>query len=104
MTKEEFKMLVMLYAANIDGKIDENEVDAILSKADVTVFEKVKKQFKKMSDIDVLACINDNKEKYASSQEDKQQLLNDIREVIMADKCYSSIESQLLRVVNNILR
>lgn len=103
MTKEEFKMLVMLYAANIDGKIDENEVDAILSKADVTVFEKMKKQFKKLSDIDVLACINDNKEKYASSQEDKQQLLNDIREVIMADKCYSSIESQLLRVVKNIL-
>ena len=103
-SKEEFEMLVMLYAANIDGQIDKNEVDTMLSKADATVFEKMKKQIKKMRDIDVLACINDNKEKYALSQEDKQHLLNDIREIIMADSRYSSTESQLLRVVKNILR
>lgn len=34
MTKEEFKVLVMLYVANVDGHIHKNEVEQMLEKTD----------------------------------------------------------------------
>lgn len=103
LTKEEFRVLVMLYAANIDGNIHKDEVETMLNKTDAAVFKKMKNQFKKMSDIEVLASINENKEKFASSQEDKQQIIDDIREVIKADERCSSIENHLLRVISSLL-
>lgn len=104
LTKEEFRVLVMLYAANIDGNIHKDEVETMLNKADASVYKKMKKQFKKMSDIEVLASINENKEKFASTQEDKQRVLDDIRDVIAADAHNSAIENHLLRVIGDLLK
>ena len=104
LTKEEFRVLVMLYAANIDGNIHREEVETMLNKADAAVYKKMKKQFKQMSDIEVLASINENKEKFASTQEDKQRVLDDIRDVIAADAHNSAIENHLLRVIGDLLK
>lgn len=104
LTKEEFRVLVMLYAANIDGNIHREEVETMLNKADAAVYKKMKKQFKQMSDIEVLASINENKEKFASTQEDKQRVLDDIRDAIAADAHNSAIENHLLRVIGDLLK
>ena len=61
LSKEEFKAMVMLYAANIDGNILSEEVKVMLEKIDSETVEKAKKLFGKMSDKEVLDSIRENK-------------------------------------------
>lgn len=103
LNKEEFKTLVMLYAANIDGNIHPEEVEVMLEKADVSTFKKVSKLFKKMGDNEVLECIRANKGRFAATAEDREQLLNGFRSVIQADERCTTMEKYLLKAIERIL-
>ena len=50
MNANEFKVMALLYVANIDGNIKAEEVKAIMEKTDNTTFETVNKMFSKMND------------------------------------------------------
>lgn len=104
MTKEEFKVLVMLYAANIDGHIHEDELEVILEKTDKTVLEKMKKQFPKMSDSELLNCLSEYKDSYLSTPEDRRHMLDDIHGVFSVDEHYSTMERHLFRVIDKLLK
>ncbi len=103
LTKNEFKTLVMLYAANIDGKIQPEEVEVMLEKADETSFQKMNKLFKKMGDAEIIDCIRANKEQYISSADDSAQLMDDFRSVIEADEKCSQMETYLFKAIEKIL-
>lgn len=103
LTKEEFKTLVMLYAANIYGNIQPEEVEVMLEKADEPTFKKMSKLFKKMGDVEVIDCIRANKKLFAATKTDKDQLLDDFRSVIDADNICTSMEKYLLKAVDRIL-
>ena len=103
LTKDEFKVLVMLYAANVDGQIQKDELETILEKTNADTFGKMKKQFLKMSDVKLLDCIAENKGHYLSSQEDCRQLLDDIREILHADERLTVMEKHLSRVINKLV-
>lgn len=103
LTKDEFKVLVMLYAASIDSNIHQDEVDEILQRTDATTFEKMKKVFQKMSDTEILSCINDNKAHFCTNEEDNEQLLDDVHAIIAADEHHSVMESHLVRVLKKVL-
>ena len=66
-TQDEFKTLLMLYAANIDGTIHPDEVELILQHVDPAVVSKLKKDFSKMSDTQILDLIHENKSKFITS-------------------------------------
>ena len=104
LTKEEFKIMVMLYASNIDGNVSNDEVDIMLEKSSPETFKSVKKMFNSMNDIEVLECINQNVGKYASSQEEKQQLIDSIHDVIMADSTCTSMENYLFNTLKKLLK
>ena len=103
MTKEEFKVLIMMYAANVDGNIHENEVEQMLQKTDPAIFERMKKTFCKMSDMDVLLCIQENKEKFMVDEVVKQGFLNEMHSIIMADDHCSPMEAHLMRTMKRLL-
>ena len=71
LNKDEFKVLVMLYAANIDGNIQSEEVRVMLKKTDFETVEKVENLFDKMNDAEVLDCIRANKPLYVATQGDR---------------------------------
>ena len=104
MTKEEFKVLVMLYAASIDGNINYDELEVILEKTDKEVFDKTKKKFLKMSDSEMLDCLAEYKNTYLPSQENRQQMLSDMHEIFSVDDHYSIMEHHLFRVIKKILK
>jgi hypothetical protein len=93
----------MLYAANIDSNIHQDEVDEILQKIDDATYEKVRKMFKKMSDTEILSCIQENKVRYFVDATEKQRLLDDVHSIIAADGRHSAIEKHLTRVLKKIL-
>ena len=103
LNKEEFKTLVMLYAANIDGNIKSEEVKVMLQKSDFDTVEKVEKLFGKMSDTEVLDCIRENKTQYAATEADRLDLIHDLCAIIEADEKVSVMEEQMVRGMRRVL-
>ena len=103
LNKDEFKVMVMLYAANIDGNIQSEEVKVMLEKTNFETVEKVEKLFDKMSDMEVLDCIRENKSLYAATEADRLDLIHDLCAVIEADEKVSVMEEQMVRALRRLL-
>lgn len=103
LNKQEFKVLAMLYAANIDGNIQSEEVKVMLEKTDFDTVEKMEKLFAKMSDAEALNCIIENKAEHVATEADRDELLHDIRAIIEADEKLFSMEEHLMRTMRRIL-
>jgi hypothetical protein len=103
LNKDEFKVMVMLYAANIDGNIQSEEVKVMLEKSDFDTVEKVEKLFSKMSDMEVLECIRENKALYAATEADRMDLIANVCAVIEADEVCSVMEEQVVRAMRRVL-
>ena len=103
LNKDEFKVLVMLYAANIDGNIQSEEVKVMLEKTDFDTVENVENLFAKMSDAEVLACIRENKPLYVATQGDRLELIADLCAIIEADENCTVMEEYLVRAMRRLL-
>ena len=103
LNKEEFKTLVMLYAANIDGNIQSEEVKVMLEKSDFDTVEKMEKLFAKMNDAEVLDCIRENKAQYASTEADRLDLVHDLCAIIEADEKTTVMEEMMVRAMRRVL-
>ncbi len=103
LSKQEFKVMVMLYAANIDGNIQSEEVKVMLQKSDFDTVEKMEKLFAKMNDAEVLACIRENKPLYAATEQDRLDLIADLCAVVEADEKCTAMEQQLVRAMRRVL-
>ena len=103
LNKEEFKTLVMLYAANIDGNIKSEEVKVMLEKTGFETVDKMEKLFAKMSDAEALAIIRENKPLYVATEGDRIDLMADLSAIIEADEGCSTIEEYLVRTMHRVL-
>ena len=103
MTKEEFKVLAMLYAANVDGQIHTDEVEAMMERTDKETYARVKKIFGKMGDSEVIDNIRENKARHAATEEERSALLDDIRSIITADEKVATMEGYLYNAVKKLL-
>jgi tellurite resistance protein len=103
LNKEEFKTLVMLYAANIDGNIKSEEVKVMLERCGFDTVEKMEKLFAKMSDAEALAVIRENKPLYVSTEGDRLDLFADLCAIIEADEKCTPIEEQMVRTLRRML-
>ena len=102
--RNKFKTLLLLYAANIDGQVHPDEVKVILKNMDSKNFEKLMMEFGKMSDLEILECIRENKDKYAATPADRLKLLEELRTVIAADDKCTSMEEFLYRNIDKLLK
>lgn len=103
LNKEEFKTLLMLYAANIDGNVQSEEVKIMLQKSDFETVDKMEKLFAKMSDVEVLNFIRENKPLYAATEGDRIEILADLCAIIEADEKCSVMEEQVVRAMRRVL-
>lgn len=103
LNKDEFKVLVMLYAANIDGNIQSEEVRVMLKKTDFDTVEKVEDLFDKMNDAEVLECIRENKPLYVATEGDRIEILADLCAIIEADEKCTMMEEQMVKTMMRLL-
>jgi len=103
LNKEEFKTLVMLYAANIDGNIQSDEVKVMLEKTGFETVDKVEKMFAKMNDAEALAVIRENKPLYVATEGDRIDLIADLCAIIEADEKCTMMEQQMVRTMRRVL-
>ena len=102
MNKEEFKVLVMLYVANVDG-IQSEEIDTILEKTDSATFNKVKKIFAKMNDAEILKYIEENKQSFVATEEERKALLEGCRSIITSDNQSTVMEEFVIKSIEKVL-
>ena len=103
LNKEEFKTLVMLYAANIDGVIQSEEVKVMLEKSGFDTVEKMENVFAKMNDAEALDCICENKAKFAATENDRLDLIHDLCAIIEADEKCTVMEEEMVRALRRLL-
>lgn len=103
LTKEEFKIMAMLYAANIDGNIQSDEVKVMLQKSNFDTVDKVENLFNNMNDMEVLECIRENKALYAATETDRMDLIADLCSIIEADEKCTVMEKQMVRGMRRLL-
>ena len=103
MNKEEFKVLVMLYVANIDGNVKSEEIDTILERTDNVTFNKVKKMFAKMNDAEILKYIEEIKQTFITTEADRTALLNDCRTIISSDDQNTVMEEFIVKSLEKVL-
>jgi len=103
LNKEEFKTLVMLYAANIDGNIKSEEVKVMLERSGFEAVEKTEKLFAKMSDAEALAVIRENKPLHVATEGDRIDLMADLCAIIEADEKCTVMEEQMVRTMRRVL-
>lgn len=103
LNKEEFKTLVMLYAANIDGDIKSEEVKIMLEKSSFDTVDKMEKLFTKMNDAEILNCIRENKAQFASTESDRLDLIHDLCSIIEVDEKCTVMEEQMVKTLRRLL-
>lgn len=103
LSKDEFKVMVMLYAANIDGNIQSEEVKVMLEKTGFETVDKMESMFAKMSDAEVIECIRENKPLYAASESDRLEILADLCAIIEADEKCTVMEEYMVGALRRIL-
>ena len=103
LSKEEFKVMIMLYAANIDGNIQSEEVKVMLEKSGFDAVEKAEKLFDKLNDAEVIECIRENKAVYANSESDRLDLIADLCAIIEADENCTTMENAMVNAMRRLL-
>lgn len=103
LSKDEFKVMVMLYAANIDGNVQSEEVKVMLKKTDFETVDKVESMFDKMNDAEVIECIRENKPLYVTTESDRLEILADLCAIIEADENCTVMEEYMVRSLRRIL-
>lgn len=100
MNKNEFEMLLMLYAAGIDGKMQQDELETILERFDEATFKRVKKMYDDMSDMEIMDCIAKNKGRFTA---ERDEMIGAVHAILNADGRNLEMEKHLMRVLNRML-
>lgn len=101
---EEFHAFVMLYAANADGEINEKEEVYAIAGLKKKKYAEVKKIFEQCDDNQALQIILSYREKYLSTPEDRDRILNDMATIYEADGVFRTIERGVHRLFERLLK
>ncbi len=99
MKEEELMITLLLYVANIDGKINPDEVRVMLERFDAATVAEVRRKFNKLNDVEVLQLVEENKNLVS----DKDQLIADLRTIVQADAKILPMEEYVLGEIERLL-
>lgn len=89
---DEFHAFVMLYAANVDGHITQEETNLITPTLEPEAYKSVYGIFKQLDDSRALDVILSYREKYCATPADRQKILSDMVKIYEANSVFEQIE------------
>ena len=104
LSKDEFLILLMLYAANADAYFLPEEESFIKERAGEESWNKVHQLFSKLSDKETLDIIMAHKGVYCRNEEEKVAALKAVKEVFTSDHRYSQMEHVLMDLLGLLLK
>jgi uncharacterized tellurite resistance protein B-like protein len=99
----EFHAFVMFYAANADGRITSEETALIRAHLTEEQFTAIETAFKSNTDSTVLNHILTYRDRYFSTNTDREKLLADMQAVFNADANFSIMERNVQRIFQRII-
>lgn len=102
-TKEELVAYILLYAAHCNLDIDNYEKNVIISKVDMTTFQKVHDEFDQDNDYQSLQKIISALEDKHYSRVELDVLFEDIKNLFLSDGTYDAMELNLYSYLKKIL-
>ena len=103
-TKEELKIYVLIYCANADLTESKVELDLIKSKIETSDFDKIHEEFNNDNDYQGIQKVQSCLEELEYSEEDKNGLLEEMKELFLSDDKYDILEKNLFKGLSRILR
>lgn len=103
LSREEFELYALLYAANIDLKLSEQEVSLLTAEEEPQVFDRVTRLYKEDSEVERVETIKSFAEQHLKTSEEKEAFLNSLQSVFQADKKFSSLEIASLAILKQII-
>ncbi|HAD14579.1 MAG TPA: hypothetical protein DCF33_19310 [Saprospirales bacterium] len=91
----EFHAFVMLYAANIDGYVTEDEERLIAPTITSDAYAKIKSVFMACDDADALDIIFSYRDKYCCTEADKAKILADMMAIFQSHEKLAQIEQEM---------
>ncbi|RLD32542.1 MAG: hypothetical protein DRI83_10745 [Bacteroidetes bacterium] len=101
--RDELHAFVLLYVANADMEIDSDEIGFIRKHIKKKKLHEVEKVFEKCNDNECLQIILNHKDEYFSTRESKDELMQEIAKLIMADGEKNQMEEAILMGLKRIL-
>lgn len=103
MDYNEYLAFLLLYAADIDQQIKEEEKEIILTVVEQSEYKAIKKRFDKLNDYERIELIQSHKEEFISTEIDKEKILNDLKSIFLADDEYLAIEKAIFMYLKRLL-
>lgn len=102
-TYAEFHAFTMLYAANADGRITQEEEKRIIPTLSAEDFARIKTVFQSCGDNEALDLILLYGKKYCKTQADKDKVLADMMAIYKADASFDQIERGVHQLFERML-
>lgn len=102
-TKREFLAFVLLYAATADYEITPEERENIIQRTGKSEMRKAEENLASLSDYDTIQTIVSYKEAYFRNEEEKDELLEDLRNLFESDHNFEIREQNMMRALQRIL-
>ena len=103
-TKEELKVYILIYCANADFSESKFEVDFIKSKIKTSNFENIHAEYEQDNDYQSIQKIQLSMEEHGYTNDEKDRLFGEIKELFLSDKKYDILEQNLYRGLSHILK
>ena len=99
----EFHAFVMFYAANADSRITAEETALIRPTLTEDQYVAIESAFKQSTDSAVLNHILSYRDRYFSTQTDRDRLLADVQTIFNADNNFSIMERNMQRIFQKLI-
>lgn len=99
----EFLAFLLIYAAEMNYPLSQEELKFIQSRTQIQNVEKIKSIVDKLSDIAALDLIEDYRNKYLSLPEKAQQAKTDLDNLLQTEGLHSQLEKAAVHILEKIL-
>ena len=102
-TKEELQIYILLLCANADFEESKEEIKLVKSKVDKKTFKKIYKEFCKDNEDERFEKIDNTIHLHEYSHVELEKFRNEINEIFLVDNHFAVMETNLNRILDNIL-
>ncbi len=101
--KEDYYTFFLIYAANADFVVVDEEREYILNHTNKVVYEKLSKEFNNYTDIEKNTVLEYYIINYCKTREEKIEVYFEMKEVLLVDGVLEASEKIFLRQLRNII-
>jgi len=102
-TKEELQIYILLLCANADSDESKEEIKLVKAKVDKKTFKKIYKEFCKDNEDERFEKIDNTIHLHEYSHVELEKFRNEINEIFLVDDHFAVMETNLNRILDNIL-